>query len=274
MRNNQPVTQRERTYPAEQRLISTTNSRGVITYANDAFVDISGFARDELVGSPHNLVRHPDVPPAVFAHMWATLKNGKPWMGIVKNRCKNGDHYWVSAYVTPIFERDEIVGYESVRVRPTAEQVERAQALYQRINTGKPAIPRRDLWLPVLLDWLPFILISQVAFLIGAWLDSHWGFALAALLAVPLGLAGLGWQRRGLKRLLRLAEQTTSDPLIAQMYTDSRGAHFREDFPEASDLATSHYTVVRQRGGALDLAMEPVHFTHVRPGGSLLDAAA
>ena len=227
MRNNQPVTQRERTYPAEQRLISTTNSRGVITYANDAFVDISGFARDELVGSPHNLVRHPDVPPAVFAHMWATLKNGKPWMGIVKNRCKNGDHYWVSAYVTPIFERDEIVGYESVRVRPTAEQVERDQALYQRINTGKPAIPRRDLWLPVLLDWLPFILISQVAFLIGAWLDSHWGFALAALLAVPLGLAGLGWQQRGLKRLLRLAEQTTSDPLIAQMYTDSRGAQAR-----------------------------------------------
>ncbi|MDF3936286.1 methyl-accepting chemotaxis protein [Pseudomonas citronellolis] len=227
MRNNQPVTQRERTYPAEQRLISTTDSRGVITYTNDAFISISGFERDELVGSPHNLVRHPDVPPAVFAHMWETLKKGRPWMGIVKNRCKNGDHYWVSAYVTPIFERNDIVGYESVRVRPTAEQVERAQALYQRINAGRSAVPSRDRWLPVLQDWLPFILISQLAFLIGTWLDSHWGFLLAAALAVPLGLAGLSWQQRGLKRLLRLAEQTTSDPLIAQMYTDSRGAQAR-----------------------------------------------
>ncbi|SDH82918.1 methyl-accepting chemotaxis protein [Pseudomonas panipatensis] len=227
MRNNQPVTQRERTYPVEQRLISTTDSRGVITYANDAFVAISGFERDELLGAPHNMVRHPDVPPAVFAHMWTTLKNGRPWMGIVKNRCKNGDHYWVSAYVTPIFERNEIIGYESVRVRPSAEQVQRAQALYQRINLGKPAVPRRDKWLPVLLDWLPFILISQVSFLIGVWLDSHWGFSVAALLAIPLGLAGLNWQQRGIKRLLRLAEQTTSDPLIAQMYTDSRGAQAR-----------------------------------------------
>jgi aerotaxis receptor len=227
MRNNQPITQRERTFPAEQRLISTTNARGVISYVNEAFTAISGFSREELVGAAHNLVRHPDVPPAVFSHMWTTLKKGRPWMGIVKNRCKNGDHYWVSAYVTPMYERNEIVGYESVRVKPTAEQVRRAEALYARINTGKSAIPARDRWLPVLLDWLPFILIGQIGFLIGAWLNSHWGFLLAALLSIPLGLAGLGWQQRGLKRLLRLAEQTTSDPLIAQMYTDSRGAQAR-----------------------------------------------
>ncbi|MNO64473.1 Aerotaxis receptor [compost metagenome] len=227
MRNNQPVTQRERTYPAEQRLISTTDKRGVISYANDAFVDISGYSHEELIGSPHNLVRHPDVPPAVFEHMWTTLKKGRPWMGIVKNRCRNGDHYWVNAYVTPVFEHNEVVGFESVRVKPTEEQIRRAEALYGRLNAGKPAIARRDLWVPVLLDWLPFILISQIAFLIGVWLGSYWGFMLAALLAVPLGLAGLGWQQRGLKRLLRLAEQTTSDPLIARMYTDSRGPQAR-----------------------------------------------
>ena len=227
MRNNQPVTQRERTFPAQQRLISTTDAKGVITYCNDAFVEISGFSREELVRAPHNLVRHPDVPAAVFAHMWGTLKQGLPWMGIVKNRCKTGDHYWVNAYVTPIFEGSQVVGYESVRVKPTAEQVRRAEALYQRINTGKSAIPKRDKWLPVLQDWLPFILVSQLSFMIGAWLNSHWGFALAAALSVPLGLLGLSWQQRGLKRLLRLAEQTTSDPLIAQMYTDSRGAQAR-----------------------------------------------
>ncbi|HEX5843321.1 MAG TPA: PAS domain-containing protein, partial [Pseudomonas sp.] len=97
MRNNQPITQRERTFPAQQRLISTTDIKGQITYCNDAFIEISGFSREELMRAPHNLVRHPDVPAAVFQHMWDTLKQGRPWMGIVKNRSKNGDHYWVNA---------------------------------------------------------------------------------------------------------------------------------------------------------------------------------
>jgi len=223
MRNNQPVTERERTFPDQQRLISTTDTKGNITYCNDSFEEISGFTRQELIGAPHNTVRHPDVPAAVFEHMWATLRQGLPWMGIVKNRCKNGDFYWVDAYVTPVLENRQVVGYESVRVKPSAEQIRRAQALYQRLNQGKSAVPSRDRWLPVLLDWLPFIVIGQIAFLIGAWLDTPWGFALAAALSVPLGLLGLNWQRRGMKRLLQLADKTTSDPLIAQMYTDSRG---------------------------------------------------
>lgn len=227
MRNNQPITQRERTFPAQQRLISTTDSRGVINYCNDAFVEISGFSRDELIGAPHNMVRHPDVPSAVFEHMWGTLKKGQPWMGIVKNRCRNGDHYWVNAYVTPVFENERVVGYESVRIKPTAEQILRAEGLYSRLNRGKPAVPRRDQWLPLLQDWLPYILVSQLSFMIGALLNSSWGFAFAALLSIPLGLLGMSWQQRGIKRLLRLAEQTTSDPLIAQMYTDSRGPQAR-----------------------------------------------
>ncbi|BDM24033.1 MULTISPECIES: PAS domain-containing methyl-accepting chemotaxis protein [Pseudomonas] len=254
MRNNQPITQRERTFPAQQRLISTTNAKGVITYCNDAFIEISGFTRDELIGAPHNLVRHPDVPTAVFAHMWQTLKQGLPWMGIVKNRCKSGDHYWVNAYVTPIFENNQVVGFESVRVKPTAEQIRRAEALYQRINDGKTAIPRRDRWLPVLQDWLPFILVSQVGFLIGNWLGHWWGFALAAGLSVPLGLLGLGWQQRGLKRLLRLAEQTTSDPLIAQMFTDSRGVQARLEMAMLSQDARMKTCLTRLQDSAEHLS--------------------
>ncbi|MEK1840409.1 MAG: PAS domain-containing protein, partial [Pseudomonas sp.] len=141
MRNNQPVTQREVALGPQQKLISTTDARGVITYCNDAFVDISGFNKSDLIGAPQNIVRHPDVPSAIFAHMWGALKQGKPWMGIVKNRSKNGDHYWVNAYVTPIFEGREVVGYESVRVKPTAEQIRRAEALYKRISLGKSAVP-------------------------------------------------------------------------------------------------------------------------------------
>ncbi|WP_259766503.1 PAS domain-containing protein, partial [Pseudomonas protegens] len=141
MRNNLPVTQRELVFPAEQRLISATDVRGKITYCNDEFVAVSGFSREELIGSPHNIVRHPDMPEAVFAHMWSYLKDGKSWMGIVKNRSNNGDHYWVNAYVTPIFSKGVIAGYESVRVKPEREQVERASALYQRMRSDNLALP-------------------------------------------------------------------------------------------------------------------------------------
>ena len=153
-------------------------------------------------------------------------------MGIVKNRCKNGDHYWVSAYVTPIYDQGAVVGYESVRVadRRTDPARRGPSTVARRRQAGDP---RRDRWLPVLLDWLPFILISQIGFLIGIWLNLV-GFILAGLLAVPLGLAGLRWQKRGPKRLMRLAEQTTSDPLIAQMYTDSRGDQARRKWPSSA----------------------------------------
>src|SRR5690606_8680890 len=183
-------------------------------------------------------------------HLWKTLKKGRPWMGVVKNRCKNGDHYWVNAYVTPIFDKGQVVGYESVRVKPTTEQVRRAEVLYARINAGKSAIPKRDTWLPLTQAWLPFILISQIGFLIGHWMGSTWGFLLAALLSVPLGLAGLNWQTRGVKRLLRLAEQTTSDPLIAQMYTDSRGAEARLEMAMLSQEARLKTCLTRLQDSA------------------------
>ncbi len=152
MRNNQPVTQREISLAPQQKLISTTNERGVITYCNDAFVEISGFDRADLIGAPQNIVRHPDVPPAVFAHMWGALKQGRPWMGIVKNRSRNGDHYWVNAYVTPIFEGSQVVGFESVRIKPTTDQIRRAESLYKRIsqeNQPSPAkmLGKRPCWI-------------------------------------------------------------------------------------------------------------------------------
>ncbi|WP_416416001.1 PAS domain-containing protein [Klebsiella pneumoniae] len=78
--------------------LSTTSPQSHITYVNPDFIKISGFTEEELLGQPHNIVRHPDMPPAAFEHMWSTLKSGRSWMGLVKNRCKNGDHYWVSAY--------------------------------------------------------------------------------------------------------------------------------------------------------------------------------
>uniref|UniRef100_UPI003BB5864D PAS domain-containing protein n=1 Tax=Pseudomonas mohnii TaxID=395600 RepID=UPI003BB5864D len=140
MKKNLPITSRELVYPADQRLISATDTHGNLTYCNDEFIAVSGFSREELIGSSHNIVRHPDMPEAVFAHMWSYLKSGKSWMGIVKNRCKNGDFYWVNAYVTPILENGKITGHESVRVKPDSAQVERAIQLYQRLQTGQHSV--------------------------------------------------------------------------------------------------------------------------------------
>ncbi len=139
MKKNFPITGVEHDYNEDMEIISTTETTGVIIGINDDFKKIAGFADDELLGKSHNVVRHPDMPQAAFADLWGTLKEGKHWMGIVKNRCKNGDHYWVDGYVTPIEENGEITSYESVRVKPARELVERAEYLYERINAGKAA---------------------------------------------------------------------------------------------------------------------------------------
>ncbi len=139
-----PVTGREVDYPDGDTLVSTTDAKGVITHCNEAFVRISGFDYDELIGQPHNLVRHPDMPPEAYRDMWATIGRGRPWSSVVKNRCKNGDHYWVLANVTPVMSGGKPRAYMSVRLKPTREQVRQAQALYQRIAderaSGRPTI--------------------------------------------------------------------------------------------------------------------------------------
>ncbi|MEH6502008.1 MAG: PAS domain-containing methyl-accepting chemotaxis protein [Pseudoalteromonas distincta] len=220
MRNNQPVSQRERTFDAEQRLISTTDLKGTIIYCNDAFVAVSGFQRDELIGSPHNMVRHPDTPSAVFAHMWSYLQGGKSWMGIVKNRCKNGDHYWVNAFVTPIWENGRAVGYESVRVQTSKAQVTRAEALYARLNKGKKAVGMD--WGNIIKDVLPVVAIAAGGAVAGMFLEG-WGIALAAAVALPAGFALKAFYDQGLQSVLKVADNSINDPLLATMYTSQQG---------------------------------------------------
>ncbi|RQH03844.1 methyl-accepting chemotaxis protein [Paraburkholderia dinghuensis] len=136
MRNNQPVTQQEYDYPASQMLVSATDLKGRIQYCNPTFIAVSGYTRDELTGKAHNIIRHPDMPPEAFADLWKTIGEGRPWTALVKNRRKNGDYYWVRANVTPIEERGAVVGYLSVRVKPSRDEIRGAEALYAKMREG------------------------------------------------------------------------------------------------------------------------------------------
>lgn len=130
MRTNLPITQREHPFPAGQALVSTTDLQGRILYCNPAFIEVSGYTREELLGQPHNMIRHPDMPEEAFRDMWQTIESGQPWSGLVKNRRKNGDHYWVMANVTPLLDGDRPVGYMSVRTLPDRQQVSEAETVY------------------------------------------------------------------------------------------------------------------------------------------------
>ena len=137
MRDNGPITTREVVLPQDTLLVSQTDTGGRITFANDPFVRVSGFTREELLGAPHNLVRHPHMPQAAFRDLWTTAKSGRPWEGLVKNRAKNGDFYWVRANVTPVVEGGELKGFISIRTTPERDEVAAAEAIYAAIREGR-----------------------------------------------------------------------------------------------------------------------------------------
>ena len=220
MRVNHPVTQRERLYPEHQNLISTTDLESRITDANEEFCQIAGFGLEELQGAPHNLVRHPDMPTQAFADMWAHLRQNKSWMGPVKNRCKNGDHYWVSAFVTPIQDASgKTVEYQSVRTAPDEALKQRAERVYAQLREGKLPLALR---LPAFSHSLLLnlcLLLSLVAMLgLGYRHELSWQLVWAAL---PLACAALliQAQSRRLGRLGALARRRFDNPLMQLLYT-------------------------------------------------------
>lgn len=225
MRTNMPLTGREVKFLAGERLISATDKKGRIIYCNEEFCRVSGFSREELVGAPHNIVRHPDMPPEVFGHMWQHLSAGMCWMGVVKNRCKNGDHYYVNAYVTPVFEKGELAGYESVRVLPLESEVARAELLYQRIREGKPSLSARVSWARAALP-LAAALFFMSGLLMG-WQESAW-FSVVLFLVLLAAWAAGDYQRSSSdRRLLESLKGAFDSPLMAQVYSAESGATAR-----------------------------------------------
>ncbi|WP_411350677.1 PAS domain-containing protein [Moraxella lincolnii] len=127
----------EREYPDGKLIVSRTDLNGILTHVNDAFVEISGYTEDELIGKPQHILRHPDMPKAAYESLWSTVKAGKKWYGYVKNLCKDGTHYWVYATVVPNVRRGETVGYTSVRRKPSRSKIEDTKAQYQTMKQGE-----------------------------------------------------------------------------------------------------------------------------------------
>jgi len=187
MKINEPVTDREIPFPEDTILVSKTDAKGLITYANHDFVKISGYAEEELIGRNHNLVRHPHMPPEAFADLWATVKQGDTWTGLVKNRAKNGDYYWVKANVTPIELPSGAIEYMSVRTPPTQEEKQYAEKLYADVRAGRAKVPSTE-------SQLSFWTLERIVMLGGG----AAGAFILVLFGMLAGGADAGWLYGGL----------------------------------------------------------------------------
>ncbi|MFC3913641.1 PAS domain-containing methyl-accepting chemotaxis protein [Pseudaeromonas sharmana] len=220
MSQHKNTTGREREFSGQHNLISTTDAQSRILYANQHFCSIAGYKPEELEGEHHNIVRHPDMPKAAFADMWQHLKNKRSWMGLVKNRSSNGDHYWVNAYVTPILNsQGELVEYQSVRTAPAREDIARAERFYQRLNAGKiPMALRRRL--PGLLSQSRLLQLLMLALVsAGLILETPYpGYAAIAVLFVQWWHTS--WWGRRLRSLdIQCREQMLTD-VTRVLYTE------------------------------------------------------
>ncbi|MCB2017688.1 MAG: PAS domain-containing protein [Hydrogenophaga sp.] len=265
MRKNLPVSQRVYDFPADQTLISVTDLKGRITYCNSNFVSVSGYTRQELMGQPHNLVRHPDMPEEAFRDLWATIEEGRPWTGLVKNRRKNGDHYWVRANATPVRSGDRIVGYLSVRSKPSDLEVQAAEALYATMRGEEEAgrlvhrLRHGEVVRSGPLGWLAKLrrpnLQTQMALLcvwagmgpvLGAWLHASPAVMLGAA-AVSVSSAAFLCVRvalKPLKDLVNTANVIASGDLTHLVTVDGNG-EIRQLQLALAQLVVSVRTVVR-----------------------------
>ncbi|MFK7963578.1 MAG: PAS domain-containing protein [Burkholderiaceae bacterium] len=245
MRLNEPNTNIEFVIPPNQPLVSTTDLKGRILYCNDAFADASGFQREDLLGQPHNIIRHPDMPEEAFRDMWATIESGRPWSAPVKNRRADGSFYWVYANVTPLMGPDGPTSYMSVRTVAPPEVIKAAQALYADMRVDEKAgklnrkfvgaeLRRTDvisrLWRSLSLDlagsvFLSIAIVAAAAFGLGVsvatqanpWLIVAAGVGSTGLLALIAGLYVKSLTIDPVARSLKQANLMAACDLTAQM---------------------------------------------------------
>ncbi len=182
MKINMPVSDKEHKLKADDVLITTTNKKGIITYCNESFIRISGFHAHELINQNHNIVRHPDMPVEAFQNLWDTVKKGETWSGTVKNRCKNGDYYWVKANVSPEYSNNQLSGYSSIRTMPSRQEIDQANTLHADIKAGASYLkvsvlhrfnPLRKLNLSIKLVMVVVLLMLPTAYLLSSRLTTE-----------------------------------------------------------------------------------------------------
>jgi len=221
MKNNQPITGVEKELGAGVNILSTTDLKGSISYINQDFIDICGFSKAELLEKNHNVVRHPDMPPAAFENLWSTMQSGKPWMGVVKNRCKNGDHYWVDAFVAPVMQDGKTIEYQSVRFRPERKTVERAEKLYQRIREGKSVKTSLSARLGVTNKLILGNLLALLPILITVTVSQLSAYSLYALIVSAIIVFAVNkLVMSPFRGLVDRAKRIFDNPLMSRIYTD------------------------------------------------------
>lgn len=221
MKKNLPITRNEIFVTESDELITTTDLKGVITFANNTFLRIAQFDESEMIGMSHNIVRHPDVPSPVFKDLWDRIKKGEAWRGVVKNRAKSGDFYWVDAYVTPIFKHGTVCGYESVRKKATREQISRAEKLYLNLNEGKglPNKPFINLSLPNVLSLSVVISFLPIIAAVAADEIEVLSLSLAIFASFGLGVGFTRWFTRHYTSLVQSTKKIVDNPITQYLYT-------------------------------------------------------
>lgn len=210
-----------------EQLISATDCRGKITYVNDAFTRVSGYSREELIGQPHNIVRHPDMPRAAFANLWATLQAGKSWRGLVKNRTKEGDFYWVDAFITPITRHGKTIGYQSVRSVPLNSTKERASKIYRQLakadtGVGKVAAETQSLSRRLQAATVPAASIATITGTAIAAVSLESGSYWTAALTGAAGIMSVLYNSSRVSRLASKARAISDNPAMTRIYTDKQ----------------------------------------------------
>mgnify|MGYP003644374371 CR=1 FL=1 len=211
---------KEKLFNQSEILLSTTTTDSHIKYANKNFCDIAGYTLEELKGNPHNMVRHPDMPKEAFKNLWSFIQAGKPWMGPVKNKCKNGDYYWVNAFVTPIKDSSGKVNeYQSVRTLPERDVIDRTIKVYSQLKENKqPSVLKYQtditLWIQLILILLSALSAGSVLFS-----ETNYFISLSMLLISLIGTAVFSFWRKKYKQVVNDAKAIYDNSLMAYLYS-------------------------------------------------------
>ncbi|MFD2230494.1 methyl-accepting chemotaxis protein [Alkalimarinus sediminis] len=220
MRKNLPVVNQEHYIESSTILVTKTDIKGDINFCNDAFASVSGYTREELLGTPHSIIRHPSVPTAIYEELWNSLKHGKSWMGVIKNRCKSGEFYWTDTYIEPITDNDRIVGFEAISSPASDQQKLRAEIIYERLNAKcKSPTPKYYKLPPVVTGLASYILLASTTGLLIHTSPLSWALPIIGVSTLIIGIFFSLHLSKESKFIRDISDSIDSSKLTQYFYT-------------------------------------------------------